>query len=308
VYTYKDIRIEGGIPAIIDKETFKAVQIKLSETKRAPATAKSKIEYLLSTKLFCGHCNTPMIGESGTGRHGGSYYYYTCGSRKRGQGCDKKPLKKDFIERAVVEDVINLIKPESINEIADMAIAALERSISENTVIPRLKTELAEIEKGIDNLMKVIEKGITSDSCIKRIAELEDQKKNLEIRLAEEDQEIVYLEKSHIVSWLNQYCNGNIDDEDFRRRVINLFVHSVTVWDNPDGSYKITSVYNLTSAKSKTKSVSDLTPIAPPKRRAPPSAVLLFLVESRMGESNAVKKLSGGEFLNGDRRKFRCST
>ena len=62
VYTYKDIRIEGGIPAIIDKETFKAVQIKLSETKRAPATAKSKIEYLLSTKLFCGHCNTPMIG------------------------------------------------------------------------------------------------------------------------------------------------------------------------------------------------------------------------------------------------------
>ena len=39
--------------------------------------------------------------------------------------------------------------------------------------------------------------------------------------------------------------------EAFHRRLIDLLVNSVTVWDEPDG-YKITTAYNLTSCKTKT--------------------------------------------------------
>ena len=48
-----------------------------------------------------------------------------------------------------------------------------------------------------------------------------------------------------------QFKDGDIEDEDFRRHIIDLLVNSVTVWDEPDG-YRITSAYNLTSAPTKT--------------------------------------------------------
>lgn len=93
-YTYKDIVIENGIPAIIDKELFEAVQRRLSKTATAPARGKAKVDYLLSGKLFCGHCGASMNGESGVGRHGKVYHYYSCYTKKRKLGCDKRPLKK----------------------------------------------------------------------------------------------------------------------------------------------------------------------------------------------------------------------
>lgn len=59
------------------------------------------------------------------------------------------------------------------------------------------------------------------------------------------------IDRDQIVFWLSQFKYGNIEDEDFRRRLIDLLVNSVTVWDEPDG-YKITTAYNLTSCKTKT--------------------------------------------------------
>ena len=42
--------------------------------KKAPAHFKAEEEYILSSKLVCGHCVTYMCGESGTGRHGIKYH------------------------------------------------------------------------------------------------------------------------------------------------------------------------------------------------------------------------------------------
>lgn len=60
--------------------------------------------------------------------------------------------------------------------------------------------------------------------------------------------------------------------------IIDLLVNSVTVWDEPDGWYKITSVYNLTSNKTKTFRCSDLSGQAPPKRKAAEKAAFLFAI------------------------------
>lgn len=67
VYSYKDqVRIEGGVPAIIEPETFAKVQEMLKINKRAPAHTWSRADYILTDKLFCGHCGSKMAGESGT--------------------------------------------------------------------------------------------------------------------------------------------------------------------------------------------------------------------------------------------------
>lgn len=276
IYKYKDLRIEGGVPAIVDKDIFAIVQKKLSKNAEAPSRGKAKIDYLLSQKLFCGHCGSLMTGESGTGKGGTTYFYYTCGKRKREHTCDKKPLKKDFIERAVVEDALTLLTPETIDELADIAVNESIREMEENSIIPALKDQLHDTERSINNLVKMVEKGVESDTIADRLKELEKEKRAIEKRLVVAQDDYVLLEKDHIVWWLSEFCNGDIEDEEFRRHIIDLLVNSVTVWDEPDGWYKITSVYNLTSNKTKTFRCSDLSGQAPPKQKAIRKDGLLF--------------------------------
>jgi len=181
IYMYKDIRIENGIPAIITEKTFDDVQDRILKNKQQPARAKAKIEYLLSGKLFCGHCNSVMAGESGTGSSGERYHYYACQKKKRNTAsCDKKNVKKDWIEEIVIQDTLRLLTPENIDRIADMAIQAAEKDAKENTQIPALRKKEKEIEKGITNLIKMVERGSTSESLFNRLEALETQKKQIE--------------------------------------------------------------------------------------------------------------------------------
>lgn len=250
-YRYKDIKIEGGVPAIIDKELFDTVRRRLSVNAEAPARGKAKVDYLLAGKLFCGHCGGSMNGESGTSKTGAIHNYYACYSRKRKHSCDKKPLRKEWIEQVVAQDAIALMTDEVIEELADMAMAQTDQDLKENTRIPELTERKKEIEQAIANITKAIEKGIASDTLIERLVELEKDKKDLLRQLAEEEKYVVRIDRDQIVFWLGKFKNGNIEDESFKRIIIDLIVNSVTVWDEPDG-FRITTAYNLTSCKNKT--------------------------------------------------------
>ena len=83
VYTYKDKEIPGGMPRIISDDLFYKVQEIISKNKKAPAHAKAKQEYLLTTKLFCGKCHEMMTGIKGTSHTNTSYYYYKCNNAKQ---------------------------------------------------------------------------------------------------------------------------------------------------------------------------------------------------------------------------------
>lgn len=250
-YTYKDIRIENGVPAIIDRELFDAVQRRLSKTATAPARGKAKVDYLLSGKLFCGHCGASMNGESGVGRSGKTYHYYSCYTKKRRLGCEKRPLRKDYIEEIVARSAFELLTDQLIDEIADMAIKQSEQDMVNETRIPQLTEQLSEIEKSIANITTAIEKGIASETLMNRLVQLEHEKKTINKEIKSEEKYVYRIDRDQIVFWLSQFKYGNIEDESFRRRLIDLLVNSVTVWDEPDG-YKITTAYNLTSCKTKT--------------------------------------------------------
>lgn len=251
VYTYKDIEVEDGVPAIIDKELFETVGRRLSKNAEAPARGKAKVDYLLSGKLFCGHCGASMNGESGTSKTGAIHNYYTCYSRKRRKGCDKKPLKKEWIEFIVAQDAMELLTNDVIEEMADMAIAQSDQDLKENTRIPELTARQQEVEQAISNIAKAIEKGVASDTLLDRLTQLEKDKKDIIKQLAEEEKYIYRIDRDQIIFWLTKFKDGDIEDEEFRRHIIDLMVNSVTVWDEPDG-YRITTAYNLTSCKTKT--------------------------------------------------------
>ena len=109
-YTYRDIVVPDGIPAIVPQDLFDRVQEKLAKNKKAPARHKAEDDYLLTTKLFCGYCGAYLCGESGTSHTGNVHHYYKCVSvKKKRTECHKKSVRKEWIEDLVLSETIKMV-------------------------------------------------------------------------------------------------------------------------------------------------------------------------------------------------------
>ena len=76
------------------------------------------MDYLLTTKLFCGHCKAAMTGVSGTSKTEKKYHYYRCVTNRRDKSCNKKTVNKDYIEDVVVQQLQEFLTPDNITTIA----------------------------------------------------------------------------------------------------------------------------------------------------------------------------------------------
>lgn len=82
-----------------------------------------------------------MVGESGTSRNPMTYRYYKCIDAKRKRGCDKKAVKKDWIEDLVINQIDKVRwNDEFINR---LAVKILEFQNQENTTLPLLKKAIS---------------------------------------------------------------------------------------------------------------------------------------------------------------------
>ncbi len=61
IYTHNGKETPNVIPQIIDNELFEDIQQKLEKNKHSRSRLKTKTEYILTTKLFCGNCKTMMV-------------------------------------------------------------------------------------------------------------------------------------------------------------------------------------------------------------------------------------------------------
>ena len=265
--TYKlmDIVIPDGMPAIIDKVLFEKVQAMLKHNGKARAKAKAHENYLLTTKLFCGHCGSPMVGESGTSKTGQVHYYYKCTKAKREHACKKKSERKDWIEKLVVRDTVqNVLTDENIALIAKRAMEIIEKESADTTYLDGLNAELKDVQKKIKNLVSAIEQGIITSATKDRLDELEQEKSDVEGRIAREEMKKPLLNESRIRYWLTSFKSGNVDDEDYQRRVIDTLVNSVYVYDDEDGGKRIMLTFNLSGNNTATLTSSDIGCYAPP--------------------------------------------
>src|SRR5699024_10687593 len=110
-YHFGKVTIPDSMPAIVDKELFEKVQQMLFKNKKAPSRHKAEDDYLLTTKLFCGHCGAIMNGESGTSHTNTTYRYYKCVTSRK-KKCKKKPIAKEKIENAVIKRIMQFLEDE----------------------------------------------------------------------------------------------------------------------------------------------------------------------------------------------------
>ena len=265
VYRYDDIVIEDIVPPIIDRELFERVQSTFEYNKHFRAKQKAIDPYLLTGKLFCGHCGAMMIGESGTSRHGTTYRYYKCATRKREHACDKKIERKEWIERTVVEYTKNyVLTDENIEKIAEKVVELITQEYSDKSMLAELTARLDDVTTRFSNLLKALEQGVISESVANRVSELENEKKSLEKKIASEKMSKPTITKDMVVYWLLSFKNGDIDDESYQRRIIDTLVNSVFIYDDDNGNARLVLNFNTSSNNNVTIKVSDTTSLAIP--------------------------------------------
>jgi DNA invertase Pin-like site-specific DNA recombinase len=243
VYIYKDIRVPGGIPRIIDQPLFDAVQLIL-HTKKNPrknaaiegAPQRRRQEngiYYLTGKLYCGHCHSPMVGVSGHGKGGATYYYYTCKGKRTEHSCQKKNVNRDFIEMFIAAALKEtMLNDKAIRILADAAVRYQQQK-SPSAELESLQLRAGEIKKSINNIVAAIEAGIFSAATQSRLAELESEQKTVltQISLLQEETEEP-LTREEIMAMLRLMRNGDLCDEAFREALIDTFLVAAYVYDD----------------------------------------------------------------------------
>ena len=232
-YSYRHIVTPGGIPAIVPQDLFDRVQQRLETNRKAPARHKAEDDYLLTTKLFCGTCGAMMVGESGTSASKGrKYHYYRCVNTKKHKTCSAKhkSVRKLPLENAVVNATMAKVMDDNFVEyIAD---AVMDLQGKESSELPALRKQLEETERGITNMLNAIQMGIINQSTKQRLDELEERKKDIELHIIQEEIKKPLLSREDVTFWICRFRKLDVSKLDERRRLIDSFVNSVTIFDD----------------------------------------------------------------------------
>ena len=248
VFSYGEMSYEDEEIRLISDELFYKVQKKLAATKRAPAAAKAKVNYLLRGKAFCGHCGANLVGESGRSKTGDVHYYYACAKKKKSHTCGKKNEQKGFLEWYVVEQTMAyILHPARLDQIADAVLKAYDKEFNTDG-IKGLEKELARIEKeanaAVDFMVSTDRKELQQRYQAK-LEQLEDRKADIESELSKLKIAVsIRYTHEQVVAWLKTICRGDPTDEEFQRRIIDIFINSVYVFDD-----KIVIFYNIKDGK-----------------------------------------------------------
>ena len=245
VYEYKSagIRIEDGIPPIIDRQTFYTAQRRINAQKNGSYSKRNlgrpaKRRYLLAGLIFCGECGCSMNGETTQRKYKsgnyGSFGYYICRNHRRKNNPEKSShmaVNKEAIESLVKDVVLDVVLNGTIRGVIQEYLVERSVSLECKTRIKALKQEKKSKEIAISNIIQAIEQGIYSNSVSNRLKSLEKDIAFLETELSRQgtlSQSIVQK-----VDWMLDYVHAESKlSESEWQRIIQTFVKSVTCYSN----------------------------------------------------------------------------
>ena len=209
---------------------FNKVQEKLAKNKKAPARHKAEESYLLTTKLYCGKCGALMFGESGVSHTGKMYTYYKCAAAKKKKTCDKKAVRKQWLEDLVVNETMKLVEDDaSMNAII---AKVMELQNQESTDLPIYEKQLKETETGITNMLNAIQMGILTSSTKERLEALEEQRKELQARIAEERLAKPKMKEEFVRFWLLRFRKLDMTQPEQRQALVDTFINAIYLYDD----------------------------------------------------------------------------
>lgn len=180
---YEKIVLEDAFPALIDKNTWDRVQMRL-EKKSAEKETRPRIKkrsYPLTGKIVCKHCHHNYIGCAKGGRYKGvrtEYNYYVCKGKDDKRICNNKNIRKEQLEKYVFDQIRERILNENI--IDQIAKETCEILLSENMPteedLKALRKEKKKIEAKLEMMLDSFIDGTLPKSVLqKKSASLTEQ-------------------------------------------------------------------------------------------------------------------------------------
>lgn len=172
------IVVKDVLPAIVDRETWEKVQLKMQENKRSaagrPASAR---EYPLKGKVFCRECKSAML-VTASNRGAKRYYYYACAAKHRKGLCDNTPISAGTLETLVADAVRQRLgQPGNVEGL--IRILREQRSKLSGSAVQRLR-ELQkrdkEISKQLDAAVAAVLAGLHSPTLTAKVNALEAER------------------------------------------------------------------------------------------------------------------------------------
>lgn len=206
VYSFKDVRIEGGMPRLIDDETFSKVayQVKL----RRKGGEHHPFTY--TGKSFCKECGATIAGRTTYNAQGKPYRYYCCNNNNNGDGCSMGYIPQEELEGVVDETTLAIVQdPQIIEQIAD-AVMQYKDELTDDDTRETLTASIKTIERDIGHLVDAIAHHGYTAALGERMAALEDEKARLELRLIEEQDIMPDITRDHIIWWLSRGVSEDI--------------------------------------------------------------------------------------------------
>lgn len=219
VYRYAGTVVDGGMPAIVEREVFDMVQSMMGSKKVGAARG----DYLLTGKLRCLRCGRALTGSSGTAKSGRRYRYYACAS-KAGNCNLRMPAGR--IEDAVVGEVKAMLADES--SVLAMVEAVVEHAESLPDRTEELAAERDAALKRRANLVESIAEGVPAAAVRDAILECEERLRELDAAIARER---FNREKLADEADVRAYIERFVDRADFdprrARLLLDTFVEAV---------------------------------------------------------------------------------
>lgn len=181
------IKVEDGMPQIIDKETFLKSQEMMKKRKKAPGAHKATTFYLLSSLIRCGECHHMYQGNKRKDKYGNDYISYRCGCRKQKRDCNNKEIKRDYLEEFVLTELEkHVLNDEAIPDLSKELNEQLKyKSNNNEELLSNLRIKLEKVNKEIENILNAIMSGIVNNMLKDKLDELEQVKVNLDLKINE---------------------------------------------------------------------------------------------------------------------------
>ena len=150
--------------------------------------------------------------------------------KKKRTDCKKKPVRKQWLEDLVVNEVMKVVMDDqAIEAIVSMVMDLQDR---ENTNLPLYEHQLQEAQRGIDNLLNAIQQGILTKSTKTRLEELEAAKEDLEIKIANEKIVRPRISPEFVTFWLHKFRKLDVRQQPHRKMLIDAFVNAIYLYDD----------------------------------------------------------------------------
>ena len=246
VYRYEDILDPNGIPPIIDKTTFQEVQKRMKNKSFTKRRADIELDpYHLAGRLFCGECGSAMTGESAQGKHRDVFKYYSCVKRKKHQ-CTKARVRKHWLEKRIIQ-IVNqqILTDEMIERFVEAYRENMENLSEQDKVVNLYRSELADVERKINNITKAIADGAWSRNLSEMLDDLENRQDELNLLIRKEEASEPPITPEMVREYFMQLKDRAQIEDSCQQTLVDVFVRKIYLWDAKEKDGPIRAVIEL---------------------------------------------------------------